>query len=168
MFKQTSTQVVGLAAAASGILVGMPGGYNRDLQDTKKLVLEALDTTRASLRILARIAGGLRANPERLRAAFSEPGVFATDRALELVAGGMPFRDAYHQVRNHLDDLRGMDPDAAVARKTYLGAPADPGLFDAAQAALRTGRARLRIQRRHVQSALQKLLPERIGRKLET
>ncbi len=160
LVRSKAAQVVGLSTAASGILVGMPGGYNRDLQDTKKLVLEALDTTRASLRIMARIAGGLTANPDRLRAAFSDPGVFATDRALELVAGGMPFRDAYHQVRDHLEDLRGMDPDAAVARKTHLGAPADPHLFDAAQSALRAGRERLRTESRRVRAALRRLLPD--------
>jgi argininosuccinate lyase len=50
--------------------------------------------------------------------------VFATDRALELVAKGMPFRDAYRHVKEHLEELREADPAAAVARKTHLGAPA--------------------------------------------
>jgi hypothetical protein len=36
----------------------------------------------------------------------------------------MPFRDAYHQVRDHLEDLRGMDPDAVIAKKTHLGGTA--------------------------------------------
>ena len=159
LVRSKAAQVVGLAASASGILVGMPGGYNRDLQDTKKLLMEALDTTRASLRIMARLAGGLVAHPDRLRAAFAEPGVFATDRALELVAGGMPFRDAYHQVRDHLEDLRGMDPDEAVARKTHLGAPF--GLDFARYAAwVRAERAALRAAAAPVGRALRKLLPE--------
>ena len=131
LIRSKAAQVVALAAAAGGILVGMPGGYNRDLQDTKSILMEAVDATRATLRILARLAGGLVAHPDRLRAAFADPGVFATDRALELVAGGMPFRDAYHQVRDHLEDLRGMDPDKAIARKKHLGATAglDFGIY---------------------------------------
>lgn len=124
LVRSKAAQVIAASSAARGIVAAMPGGYNRDLQDTKKLLMEAFDTTRASLRIMAAIAGGLRANPTRLRAAFDEPGVFATDRALELVAGGMPFRDAYHQVRDHLEDLRGMNPDEAIARKRHAGAPA--------------------------------------------
>ena len=40
------------------------------------------------------MAQSLAVCPERLRAGFA-PGVFATDRALELVAGGMPFRAGY-------------------------------------------------------------------------
>ena len=159
LVRSKAAQVCGLSAAANGILLGMPGGYNRDLQDTKKIVMEAFDTTRASLRILARLVGGLAVHPDRLRAAFADPGVFATDRALELVAGGMPFRDAYHAVRDHLEDLRGMDPDVAIARKTHLGAPADPALFDGLDAELRRVRASLRVRRAAVSAALRKLLP---------
>ena len=131
LVRSKAAQVVALSTAASGILVGMPGGYNRDLQDTKKLLMEAFDTTRATLRIMSALTDGLRANADRLRAAFADPGVFATDRALELVAGGMAFRDAYHQVRDHLEDLRGMDPDKAIARKKHLGATAglDFGIY---------------------------------------
>ena len=160
LVRSKAAQVCGLSATANAILVGMPGGYNRDLQDTKKLVVEAFDTTRASLRILKRLVGGLKAHPDRLRAAFADPGVFATDRALELVAGGMPFRDAYHQVRDHLEDLRGMDPDAAIAKKTHLGASADPELFRQTEELLAWIRAGIRQGTRTTARALNRLLPE--------
>ena len=111
----------GYATAANTIIKAMPGGYNRDLQDTKELYMEGLRVTRTSLRIMRLMAKNLTVNPDKCRAAFAEPGVFATDRALELVASGMPFRDAYHQVRDHLEDLRGMDPDEVIAKKTHLG-----------------------------------------------
>ncbi|MBQ9725910.1 MAG: argininosuccinate lyase [Kiritimatiellae bacterium] len=160
LVRSKAAQVCGLSATANAILVGMPGGYNRDLQDTKKVVMEALDATRASLRILARLVGGLRAHPDRLRAAFADPGVFATDRALELVAGGMPWRDAYHQVRDHLEDLRGMDPDEAVAKKTHLGAPgAVAESLDWDEAAIRAERTRVHGVRGRVARALRALLP---------
>lgn len=158
LIRSKAAQVVALSTAANGILVGMPGGYNRDLQDTKKLLMEAFDTTRSTLRIMTRLAGGLVAHPDKLRAAFDEPGVFATDRALELVAGGMPFRDAYHQVRDHLEDLRGMDPDATIAKKTHLGAPF--GLdFDIYAETIKEVRACLRKNRRVIESTLARLLP---------
>ena len=160
LVRSKAAQVCGLSATANAILVGMPGGYNRDLQDTKKLLVEGFDTTRASLRILARLVGGLEVHPDRLRAAFADPGVFATDRALELVAGGMPFRDAYHQVRDHLEDLRGMDPDEAIAKKTHRGAPGglDFGYYD--DWIRRIERPCLAQRRRKVARALDKLLPE--------
>ena len=163
LVRSKAAQVCGLSATANAILVGMPGGYNRDLQDTKKLVIEAFDTTRASLRILTRLVGGLKAHPDKLRAAFADPGVFATDRALELVAGGMPFRDAYHQVRDHLEDLRGMDPDEAIAKKTHLGAPADPDLFQGVEDFMTFARGihlSAHGERGVADRALRKLLPE--------
>ena len=160
LVRSKAAQVCGLSATANAILVGMPGGYNRDLQDTKKIAMEAFDTTRASLRILARLVGGLKPHPDRLRAAFADPGVFATDRALELVAGGMPFRDAYHQVRDHLEDLRGMDPDEAIAKKTHWGAPCDPGLFEQTESFMELALDRCRDEGGIAARALRKLLPE--------
>jgi argininosuccinate lyase len=157
LIRSKAAQVVALSTAASGILVGMPGGYNRDLQDTKKLLIEAFDTTRATLRIMAALVGGMKAVPERLRAAFADPGVFATDRALELVAGGMPFRDAYHQVRDHLEDLRGMDPDRTIAKKTHLGATA--GLdFDLYASRISEARNAVAAEARRVDAALRRLM----------
>lgn len=85
--------------------------------------MEGLRVTRSSLRIMSLLAGSLEVRPERLRAGFA-PGVFATDRALELVAGGMPFRDAYQHVRSHLDELESADPDAALRAKTHPGGTA--------------------------------------------
>ena len=133
LIRARAARLIGLSAGTAAIIKAMPGGYNRDLQDTKELLIEAFNATRSSLRIMTRIAGGLMPVPEKLRAAFAEPGVFATDRALELVAGGMPFRDAYHQVRDHLEDLKTMDPDKAAAAKTHTGAPAglDFDMYDA-------------------------------------
>jgi len=121
LIRAKAALLIGEATSAAVILKAMPGGYNRDLQDTKELYMEGLNTTRTSLRIMRLAVENLTVNPAECRAAFAEPGVFATDRALELVAGGMPFRDAYHQVRDHLEDLRGMDPDVAIAKKTHLG-----------------------------------------------
>ena len=77
----------------------MPGGYNRDLQDAKLLYMKGLETTRTTLRILAKVVKGMKVNPDACRAAFT-PGVFATDVALRKVAAGTPWSDAYHEVRD--------------------------------------------------------------------
>lgn len=123
LIRAKAALATGRAAAANALLTAMPGGYNRDLQDTKALYLDGIRETRASLRILSLLVPALEVRPERLRAAFL-PGVFATDRALSLVAAGTPFRDAYQHVREHLAELEAADPDAAIAAKTHEGAPA--------------------------------------------
>ena len=115
-----AAQVVGLSTAALSLLHAMPGGYNRDLQDCKLLYMKAVETTRTTLRIMTKVVKGMEIDEAKLRAGFT-PGVFATDVALRMVAQGKPWREAYHEVRDHLERLKDEDPDAAVAAKTHEG-----------------------------------------------
>jgi len=123
LVRSKTAQVLGLAAASLSLLHAMPGGYNRDLQDCKGLYMKGLSIVRATLRILAKMVAGMEVDEDALRAGFS-PGVFATDAALRQVAAGVPWRTAYHDVRDHLERLSSEDPDAAVAAKTHMGATA--------------------------------------------
>jgi argininosuccinate lyase len=123
LVRAKAAKVLGCGAMVSAIVKGLAGGYNRDLQETKEPFLEGVQTTRACLRILSLLVGGIEVNREALVAGFT-PHVFAADWALELVADGMSFRDAYNYVREHLDELKRIDPSAAIALKTHLGAPA--------------------------------------------
>ena len=123
-----TAQVIGLETAALTLLHAMPGGYNRDLQDAKLLYMKGLETTRTTLRILAKVVAGLKFNPDACRAAFT-PGVFATDVALKKVAQGTPWRDAYHDVRDQFaalyngrpSEVSNLDPDKQVALKKHEG-----------------------------------------------
>ncbi len=121
LVRSKAAQVLGLQTAALSLLHAMPGGYNRDLQDCKGLYMKGLDVTRTTLRILAQVVEGLTVDANACRKAFS-PGVFATDVALRLVAEGTPWRDAYHEVRDHLERLDAEDPDTAVKAKSHEGA----------------------------------------------
>ena len=131
LVRSKTAQVLGLATGALSMLHAMPGGYNRDLQDTKGPYMKGLAIARTTLRILAKMVRGLAIDEAALRAGFS-PGVFATDAALRQVAAGVPWREAYHDVRDHLERLSTEDPDAAVAAKTHAGATAglDYALYD--------------------------------------
>jgi len=120
LVRSKTAQVLGLQTAALSMLHAMPGGYNRDLQDCKGLYMKGLATARTTLRILAKVVRGMGIDEAKLRAGFI-PGVFATDVALRQVAAGVPWREAYHDVRDHLERLASEDPDAAVAAKTHAG-----------------------------------------------
>ena len=112
-------------AAESGVydlIKGSPTGYNRDLQEAKELFMEGIATTRSCLRILPPMIKETKVNKQKLLDGFT-PDVFATDRALELVGAGMPFRDAYHHVKENLHELASIDPAEAIKLKTHLGAP---------------------------------------------
>jgi argininosuccinate lyase len=152
LIRARAARVVAAAGTAAEIARGLPGGYNRDLQEIKPLLMEGFATARSSLRILAPLAAGLQARREALRRGFT-PDVFATDRALALVADGVPFRDAYHHVKEHLDELRREDPGAAVRRKRHLGAPAGVDYAALAARARGWGRFAQAEWRRHCRCA---------------
>ena len=118
-----AAKVMSSGSCVVELIRGAPSGYNRDLQEAKEPFMKGIHLTRSSLRVMTRLVAGIQVNREALLAGFT-PDVFATDRALELVAAGMPFRDAYHHVKQHLDELKQMNPYKAIAQKTHLGATA--------------------------------------------
>jgi argininosuccinate lyase len=82
-------------------LKGLPLTYNRDLQEDKEPVFDAVDTLLLVLPALAGLIATLRVNPERLRRSASAGFTLATDLAEYLVRRGVPFREA-HEVVGHL------------------------------------------------------------------
>lgn len=72
-------------------------GYNRDLQDSKKPLIESLEITLSSLKVAKILLENLIPNKEKLAAAMTEE-LFATEKALELVLKGESFRKAYQKI----------------------------------------------------------------------
>ena len=62
LVRAKSAKVMSFAMAAAMTVKGLPGGYNRDLQETKEPFMEGLKVTRSCLRILAMLTGGLGVN----------------------------------------------------------------------------------------------------------
>lgn len=122
LLRAKAAKVQAHAHLVAEIVRASPSGYNRDLQETKEPFLSGFDLTLSSLRILPPLLAGVEVDEGKMRQAFG-PEVFATDRALELVTDGLPFREAYRQVKANLNRLTGKNPDAAVAAKRHLGAP---------------------------------------------
>jgi argininosuccinate lyase len=82
-------------------LKGLPLTYNRDLQEDKEPVFDAVDTLLLVLPAMAGLIATLRVNPDRLRRSASTGFTLATDLAEYLVRRGVPFREA-HEVVGHL------------------------------------------------------------------
>lgn len=122
LIRAKAARIRGHAETVFSLLRGLPSGYNRDLQEAKEPFFEGFATTRACLRMMLRVIEGLEVKKEAILKGFSS-AVFATDRALELVATGMPFRDAYRYVKEHLGELEKADPLEAIRRKRHEGAP---------------------------------------------
>lgn len=105
-------------------IVALPSGYHRDLQLTKSPLLRGLDETIATLRLVPRLIGGLQFNREKMLAAIT-PECFATDRAVELTASGMPFRDAYRKVAEELKTLEQGDVAQSLSARVSPGGTGD-------------------------------------------
>jgi argininosuccinate lyase len=73
----------------------LPLSYNRDLQEDKPALFDALDTVMASLQVLTELMRRLKVNRESLKRAVHEGGLLATEVADYLVGKGMPFREAH-------------------------------------------------------------------------
>ncbi len=76
-------------------LKALPLSYNRDLQEDKPALFDALDTVTASLQVMAELMRRLKVNREALKRALQGGGLLATELADYLVSRGVPFREAH-------------------------------------------------------------------------
>jgi argininosuccinate lyase len=93
----SAARVFGDLATLLGTLKGLPSSYNKDLQDDKRVLFDAVDTL---LLVLPAVAGALAEcefKPARMRAALSST-MMATDLADYLVRRGATFREAHGAV----------------------------------------------------------------------
>lgn len=87
--------------ALSGMLVtlkGLPLAYNKDMQEDKEGIFDALDTWQDCLDMAAFVLDELKVNLEQTREAALKGYSNATELADYLVAKGVPFRDSHHIV----------------------------------------------------------------------
>jgi len=88
-------RVYGDLLAVMTLLKGLPTTYNRDLQEDKEALFDAVDTTKASLRIFTMMIGHISFRRERMEAGAAGGFSTATDIAEYLVRKGTPFREAH-------------------------------------------------------------------------
>ena len=77
------------------VLKGLPLAYNKDMQEDKECVFDALDTVKACLEVLAPMLKTMKVLPENTYKAAQKGFINATDLADYLAKKGMPFRSAY-------------------------------------------------------------------------
>jgi argininosuccinate lyase len=77
------------------VMKALPLAYNKDMQEDKEQVFDAVDTVKKCLPVFTAMIRTMTVKPENMRAAASGGFINATDCADYLVKKGMPFRDAY-------------------------------------------------------------------------
>jgi len=105
-------RVYGHLFALLTTLKGLPLSYNRDLQEDKEALFDALDTVTAALQVLTELIKGLTVHRAALARAAGSGYLLATELADYLVAKGVPFREAHHTtgrlVRACLESRKGL------------------------------------------------------------
>lgn len=80
------------------LMKSQPLAYNKDNQEDKEPLFDAVDTVKDCLRAFSDMVPALKSKPENMRAATLKGFATATDLADYLVKKGMPFRDAHEVV----------------------------------------------------------------------
>lgn len=121
---RTSASIVGGAIGELMQLVSLPSGYHRDLQMSKAAFVRAIRSVEQTSTLVPRVLCGISLHTDRMRAAI-DSGMYATDRAVELAAEGVPFRDAYREVKASIEGMTGGDPEASLRARVSPGGCGD-------------------------------------------
>jgi len=122
-------RVYGSLMALLTVMKGLPLAYDKDMQEDKQGVIDALDTADDALRLYADMLPRVTFHAERMREAAARAFGNATDLADYLVRKGLPFREAHHVVgalvRRALDagtGLEALDLDTLRAESAAIDA----------------------------------------------
>jgi argininosuccinate lyase len=108
-----SARVIGAAVGLLTLMKGQPLAYNKDNQEDKEPLFDAVDTVKDSLAVFAGLVAGLEPVPQAMRAAALEGHATATDLADYLVRKGLPFRDAHAVVARAVREAERLGRDLA-------------------------------------------------------
>jgi argininosuccinate lyase len=132
LLRAKAPRMVGHLAAFHGVMHALPLTYNKDLQEDKEHLFDAVDTLELTLAAATGMIAGVSFRRERLREAAGDELIAATDVADLLVRLGVPFRDAHVAVaglvRTALDSgkrLSELTPAELAAHSEALAAHAD-------------------------------------------
>lgn len=88
-------RVYGDLIGALTMLKGLPLAYNKDMQEDKESVFDAVDTVKMCLGVFAGMVDTMKTKPDNMKKAAQTGFINATDLADYLVGKGLPFRTAY-------------------------------------------------------------------------
>lgn len=93
-----TARIYGDLTALLTLCKGLPLTYNRDLQEDKEPIFDALDSAKKILRVFPPMVATMTAKKEKMLRAASDPALMATDLAEKLVELNVPFRNAHHRI----------------------------------------------------------------------
>ncbi len=172
LLRGKAPRIVGHLTALHGVLHGLPLAYNKDLQEDKEHLFDAVDTLELSLQAARELMRGIEFRRERMAEAAADEFLGATDVADLLVRRGVPFREAHgvvaSLVRRAVESGRSLsdlpaDEVAALAPQLgdggIAGAISGDGVIDSKVSHGGTALPRVLEQLREAQDALLEAAP---------
>ncbi|WEU39967.1 MAG: argininosuccinate lyase [Candidatus Odinarchaeum yellowstonii] len=104
LIRGRAARLIGDLCSVMSVIKGLPTGYNRDFQETKRLLFDSVDVALASVNILSKMMNSVKVNKERMLTSVEEGFTSAVDVSDLLVKKGIPFRTAY-QVTGRLVNI---------------------------------------------------------------
>ncbi len=98
LIRGKSARIFGHLMALLTLMKSQPLAYNKDNQEDKEPLFDAVDNVKGSLKVFADMVPAISCNKDKMRAATMQGFATATDLADYLVRKGMPFRDAHEVV----------------------------------------------------------------------
>ena len=98
LIRGKASRVLGALTNMLALLKGLPLGYDRDLQEDKRALFDAVDTTTDCLVLAGRVIGTLSVRSDRMKEATEQGFLTATEVADALVRQGIAFAQAHEQV----------------------------------------------------------------------
>lgn len=127
-------RVYGALTSLLTTMKGIPLAYNKDMQEDKELVFDALTTTKGSLQLLDGMLKSTTFNKDKMRKSATGGFTNATDAADYLVNKGVPFRDAHgiigQLVLYAIDQNKDLD-DLTIAEFKAISEVFDDDIYDA-------------------------------------
>lgn len=112
----------GWSVQMSSLGTNLTSGYHRDLQLTKKVVMQSTFAAERLSVAVKHALEGLKFNPDVAKRSLT-PDLLATHKANEFVKQGMTFREAYRKVADELESINVDDYDDLSATYNHIGSP---------------------------------------------
>lgn len=168
ILRAAAGSLLGQVVEVASIIKGIPAGYQRDLQLTKKPFVEGVKFIKHSLQTIQVVLNNLIVNKDKLELAAENPHLYAADIANELVLQkGLSFREAYRKVKEEYThatyrntvafaDLPDFVPAHTNQRKKSLGMPGNLNLGPA-QKELATANRKLSAEQKKFTAIIRKI-----------
>jgi argininosuccinate lyase len=113
-------RVLGSFVTLATVVKALPLAYNKDLQEDKEPLFDAVDTLRDCATVMAGTIATVTFHADRMEAALRDGYVEATELADLLVEQGVAFREAHHRVGDLVGDLARHDQRLVDATDAQL------------------------------------------------